>query len=90
MTDSSLFEGLRDEAEITGPAKDSIRDQFRTRREVVPVRKNRGSDDTIHTFSMRCRVTTSNRFVEWCNEERLTYREGFDRLMELLAKHSTR
>jgi hypothetical protein len=90
VTDSSLFEGLRDEVEDTSPTKDIIRDQFRMRREVVPVRKNRGSDDTIHTFSMRCRVTTSNRFVEWCNEERLTYREGFDRLMELLAKNSPR
>jgi hypothetical protein len=84
MNEGGLFQGLKDESE--GAGQDSVRDQFRTRREVIPERRNRGSDDTIHTFSLRCRVISSNVFVRFCNERRLTYREGFDLVAELLTK----
>jgi hypothetical protein len=80
MNDSgSIFEGLRDrDAEIENQQEKAARDKFRTRRETIPVRKVRGSEETIHTFSIRCRVSASNVFVRFCNERRMTYREGMD------------
>jgi hypothetical protein len=63
-----------------------ISEQFFTRREVVRARKTRGTDESQHTFSIRCRVVSSNRFIRFCNARRLTYREGFDLVAELLEK----
>lgn len=34
-------------------------------------------------FNLRARIEDINEFVDWCGRERLSYREGFARLMEL-------
>ena len=52
----------------------------------VAIKRQRGTEDTIHQFTMRVRVKASNRFVRWCERERLSYREGFDRLVAHLAE----
>lgn len=54
--------------------------------EVEARKRKRGTDETIHTFTIRCRVEASNRFVEWCEDNRLSYREGFDELVALLDR----
>jgi hypothetical protein len=63
----------------------SVRAQFSRRVEVEPLKRQRGAgDEPVHAFTMRVRVAASNAFVTWCERERLSYREGFDRLMRLL------
>lgn len=89
MNDGNMFEGLKDldaDDEVESEAERIARDKFRTRRETIPERKIRGSDETIHTFSLRCRVTASNVFVRFCNERRLSYREGFDLVADMIAE----
>jgi hypothetical protein len=56
----------------------------------VAIKRPRGTDRTVHQFTMRVRVADSNRFVQWCVDNRLSYREGFEQVVELLAKHGTR
>src|SRR4051794_8769411 len=36
-------------------------------------------------LNLRAEVRDINRFVEWCERERLSYREGFARLVEGIA-----
>jgi hypothetical protein len=50
----------------------------------VALKRQRGSEDAVHQFTMRVRIKASNKFVAWCERERLTYREGFDRLVAML------
>jgi hypothetical protein len=38
------------------------------------------------SFTARVSIRSDNEFIAWCHEERISYREGFDHLMELLAK----
>jgi hypothetical protein len=53
----------------------------------IAIKRTRGTERTVHQFTMRVRVTDSNRFVKFCESERLSYREGFEKLMDLLAAH---
>lgn len=62
--------------------RESVRDDFMIKREIIPVRRDRGTDATTHHFAMRVRVAASNEFVRYCNKHRLSYREGFDRVLE--------
>jgi hypothetical protein len=50
----------------------------------VAIKRQRGTDDTIHQFTMRVRVKASNEFVRYCEKNRLSYREGFDLLVSRL------
>lgn len=50
----------------------------------VAVKRQRGTEKTVHQFTMRVAVASSNKFVLWCEKHRLSYREGFDRLVETL------
>lgn len=34
-------------------------------------------------FNLRAAVSDVNEFVEWCGRERMSYREGFGKLMEM-------
>jgi hypothetical protein len=63
-----------------------VREQFSRRIEVEPRKRQRGTEEAVHSFTMRVRVEASNRFVDWCERERISYREGFDRLMALIDK----
>lgn len=37
-------------------------------------------------FNLRAAVADVNDFVDWCERERMSYREGFGKLMELKRK----
>jgi hypothetical protein len=34
----------------------------------------------------RVTVRSANAFIEWCERERMSYREGFDRLVALIDR----
>lgn len=42
-----------------------------------------GPAGPVGQFNLRAAVEDVNEFVDWCGRERLSYREGFARLMEL-------
>lgn len=37
-------------------------------------------------FNLRAAVADVNEFVDWCGRERMSYREGFGKLMEMKRK----
>ena len=50
-----------------------VREQFSRRIEVEPRKRQRGTEEAVHSFTMRVRVEASNRFVDWCERERISY-----------------
>jgi len=44
-------------------------------------------EEATHSFTCRVSVRSANGFISWCEREGLSYRQGFDHLMMLLAKH---
>lgn len=59
-------------------------------REVAVRRKRRVSgNDPTDQLNLRVSVHSINRFIEWCELERITYREGFQRLVEGLDEIDT-
>ncbi|WP_046869333.1 hypothetical protein [Microvirga massiliensis] len=52
----------------------------------MPMRRRKQVDEPTMSFTARVSIRSGNAFIEWCHEERISYREGFDYLMDLLAK----
>ena len=54
------------------------------------VRKRRKpTEEPTYSFTARVSVRSANAFIEWCERERMSYREGFDRLVAKIGKAST-
>ena len=49
----------------------------------VPTRRKRriAVDEPTDQLNLRAAITDINQFVEWCEAERMSYREGFGRLV---------
>lgn len=49
----------------------------------VPMRRKRriAVDEPTDQLNLRAAIADINRFVEWCERERMSYREGFGRLI---------
>jgi len=43
-------------------------------------------DEPTYSFTARVTVRSANRFIVWCEEERISYREGFDSLVKLIGQ----
>src|SRR3954453_1218098 len=50
-------------------------------------KRRRTVEEATHSFTARVSVRSANEFIAWCEREHLSYRQGFDHLMQLLAKH---
>jgi hypothetical protein len=59
---------------------------FVERNPVVPRKRRRPVDEPTHSFTARVSVRSANAFIEWCERERISYREGFDRLVDLIDR----
>ena len=59
---------------------------FIDRNPVVPRKRRKPVDEPTYSFTARVSVRAANRFIEWCEQERISYREGFDRLVDLIGK----
>ena len=57
----------------------------------VPTRRKRriAIDEPTDQLNLRAAITDINCFVEWCEVERMSYREGFGRLVAKNEKAST-
>lgn len=49
-------------------------------------KRRRPAEEPTHSFTARVSVRSANAFVEWCERERMSYREGFDRLVTQIPK----
>jgi hypothetical protein len=54
--------------------------------EAMPVKRRKPVEEPTFSFTARVSVRSGNAFIKWCEEERITYREGFDRLMAMVQK----
>jgi hypothetical protein len=52
----------------------------------VRAKKRKTVEDPQCSFTMRISVHSANSFVSWTEEEGISYRQGFDHLMRLLAQ----
>ena len=54
----------------------------------VPTRRKRriAVDEPTDQLNLRAAITDINQFVEWCEAERMSYREGFGRLVAKIEK----
>ena len=59
---------------------------FVERNPLVPRKRRMPVDEPIHSFTARVSVRAADRFIEWCERERISYREGFDRLVASIDK----
>jgi hypothetical protein len=59
---------------------------FVERNPVVPRKRRKSVEEPTHSFTARVSVRSANAFIEWCERERMSYREGFDRLVALINK----
>jgi hypothetical protein len=50
-------------------------------------KRRRTVEEATHSFTARVSVRSANEFIAWCEREHLSYRQGFDHLMQLLAKN---
>ena len=51
------------------------------------IRKRRKpTEEPIYSFTARVSVRSANAFIEWCERERMSYREGFDRLVAKIGE----
>lgn len=51
-----------------------------------PIKRRRASEEPTVSFTMRIDVSDQVDFIEWCDRERLPYREGFKRIMAAVRK----
>jgi hypothetical protein len=52
----------------------------------VPPRRRLGTKKQLHPYTMKLDIDDAEKFIRWCERERLTYREGFGRLVALIDK----
>jgi hypothetical protein len=52
----------------------------------APRKRRRPVEEPTYSFTARVTVRAADRFIAWCEEERISYREGFDRLVALIDK----
>ncbi len=56
-----------------------------TSREVVRRRKRQPIDEPVDQINLRAAITDINRFVDWCERNRYSYREGFSELVKRIV-----
>ena len=48
---------------------------------LTPRKRRRPVEEPTYSFTARVSVRSADAFIEWCERERMSYREGFDRLI---------
>lgn len=52
----------------------------------APPKRRRGTSRQLHNFTMRLHMDDAEKFIRWCEAERIAYREGFGRLVAAIEK----
>ena len=88
------FEGLSDirpdavdHPEPIAPAVDRVAERlgFGSREAVIRRRRRPPSEEPTDQLNVRAAIADINRFVEWCERNRYSYREGFSLLVAKIA-----
>jgi len=83
----SDFRPSQADAQATAPARAIAEAHgFVERNPVMPRKRRRPVEEPTYSFTARVSVRSADRFIEWCEQERVSYREGFDRLVALIDK----
>ncbi|WP_048710779.1 hypothetical protein [Microvirga massiliensis] len=53
-------------------------------------RRNRGTPEQVHNFTMRLHRDDVEKFIRFCEHKRLSYREGFALLLERMREAHSR
>lgn len=48
--------------------------------------RKRAPAEAVRSFTTRVNTRDANAFIEWCDAERISYREGFSRMVALLLR----
>lgn len=59
---------------------------FTERNPITPRKRRKPVDEPTYSFTARVSIASHDRFVEFCEQERISYREGFDRLVKLIDR----
>jgi hypothetical protein len=90
-TDVPTEQGRAVGTEITQIDRIAERQGFTSREAPeVAIKRQRGTERTVHQFTMRVAVKDSNAFVLWCEAERLSYREAFEQLVAMIPELKAR
>ena len=86
------FEGLSDIQPTPAPSGqgtitrqiDHVADRlgFTSREGAVRRKRRQASDEPTDQLNLRAAIPDINRFVEWCEQNRYSYREGFAELVK--------
>jgi hypothetical protein len=58
--------------------------------QTMPLKRRKPVEEPTFSFTARVSLRSGNRFIAYCEEERISYREGFDRLMAALDRERGR
>jgi hypothetical protein len=96
MKPSFGFESLSDIQPTPAPSGqgtiprqiDQVADRlgFTSREGAVRRKRRPASDEPTDQLNLRAAIPDINRFVEWCERNRYSYREGFAELVKLIDK----
>src|SRR5688572_29726054 len=59
---------------------------FRSREGAMRRKRRQTSDEPTDQLNLRAAIPDINRFVEWCERNRYSYREGFAELVKLIDR----
>jgi hypothetical protein len=95
MKPSFGFEGLADIQPASTPSREPIphdidrageRLGFTSREATVRRKRRQPNEEPTDQLNLRASIPDINRFVEWCESNRYSYREGFAELVKLIDK----
>ena len=53
---------------------------------LAPRKRRKPVEEPTYSFTARVSVRSADAFIAWCEAERMSYREAFDRLVSLIPK----
>lgn len=76
------------ETVVSAPAARAIAEAhgFVERNPLTPRKRRKPVEEPTYSFTARVSIASHDRFVEFCERERISYREGFDRLVKLIDR----
>lgn len=89
--ETNFFGGARKKRDVPPEAELEMRertdDRFPDRTpQRLPPKRRRGTSAPLHNFTMRLTMEGAERFIRYCERNRLSYREAFDIAVDLLEQ----
>lgn len=72
------------DSEVLVADRAAERHGFASRETTIRRRKRQPIEEPVDQINLRAAIADINRFIEWCEDNRYSYREGFAKLVKLL------